>query len=330
MSDDKILKLLWITASLLVTGIGIGGVFVMRYFLGKILNEESHVVKTFYIHVGEFISSALIVFGVTFLLGETELLSKYVQRKTGRTFIDIITQPEYLRKNFNNNRIKEIRIAATQALCIAPVDTGSGSFLNLIENTIYPMLDNPLRYDLEVYYGQQITKVKGKDVLKITHISKWTYKNPRSVPIVYPQIFQNKMEPIDGIKPKDLFKITEFKVNGKQQQFKWSMDLLPDHRYLFSGKWNIEVKEKENVDVELKQEKFIPYQDHFTLWMEVPTKNIKLTYKHPDNFEPRIYVFGLGEKDVILETEESDLHVWKYQGWLLKKHGLLLYWVKKE
>lgn len=322
-------KWVWLAVSAGALVVGVSGVVVLWSLLDKIFKKDEsawRVLKRFWwIHFWEVMLCALVVFGLTGLLGESGVLSEFFKDQVADVFTGIYTDPKYMREHVSPEKIKEIRIVATEALCKVPVEKGPGTFLDLIDNEIYPTLDAPLREGLDVHYEQKIIDVHGGKALEIYNRISWTYRNLSTETILYPQEIQNTMEPVAGITPQGLFTVIKFTVDGETIDLGLKPQAMEDGRFLFKGSYDVRIEETKQVTLITK--KIIPLTDHFTVWMNVPTKGVKLTYRHPANFKPRVYVFGMGDGGLKQIEETPERTVWEYDGWLLKKHGVLLNWV---
>lgn len=321
------LSLHWLMLSASCIVIGVCGVLVMRTYMGKFFGGEKSAwipQRVWWVHLTEIVCVGLVVFGLTLLLGESGLFSNFFRRQIGDIFVSINTDPAYMRQNLLPERIREIRIAATEALCQQYVEKGPGSFLELIENDIYPTLDAPVRENLDVYYEHKIIEVGGERALKVYQVSKWTLRNLSTNPIEYVQKVQSTLDPVEGVEPQDLFKIVKFAVGGRDREIYTEPVRTGDERFVFNWSYSFTISGSEEVMVII--ERIIPFTNTFTLWMMAPTKGIRFAYRHPPSFRPSIYVFGLGDEPVRLLESTGDYHVWIYRGWLLKKHGVLLQW----
>jgi hypothetical protein len=272
--------------------------------------------------VMQSIFTGIFVCGVALLFGQLGILSSFSRKQMKMTFGEITTESIYPGKSFETERIKEVKAS------ISSMSKVSSTFSDFVENIVYPMLDLPVRYNYEVIYSQKVSKLYGRKIMKVVQSAKWIYKSPSGKPMDTPLYIQNTVGLIDGIKPEDLFKITKFSINGELRSIAVKMEEAQDGRYTFTGACDIQITE--STLVELVVEKVILYEDNLILWMTVPTKDIKFTYIHDKNLIPRFYVFGLGKRDAVLEYNEPGLKVWRYDGWLLQRHGLILFWSEKE
>ncbi|MCJ7577310.1 MAG: hypothetical protein MUO91_02540 [candidate division Zixibacteria bacterium] len=348
-------KLVWISVAAGTFAVGVAGVIYVR---GKLLerlklktespearasfeayskaSSEAYS-KAYSLQFCEFVFSGLIVLGLTIFFGEVGILSDYFHKQVARHFTDIIVNPKYLRETFNVPRIKEFRVTATKALCGPDLEEGPGTYLDLIENTLYPMIDSVRRYNLEVYYTlepkKEIEKKAGKRVSKVRQISSWVYTNPAPRPITFVQTIQARMDSIVGEDTDNLLKVTKFLVKRDTIvdtiPITLTKERMSDGRYRFTAKPSFLIKK--DVSVTVEQEKVLPYDDVITLWMNVPTKDIKVTFLHPSDIDPRLFVYGLGKNpEGEHVVNEQQLDVWRYDGWLLRMHGILIYWRHEE
>jgi len=317
---------IYLMASLILVLVGAMGVLLVRYQLGKIFGnkEIQPILRLWSIQFFEVLCSALIVFGLAGLLLETPIFSNFFERSIGRIFTRTLTDPSYLRESFSTDRLKQIRNSSIEALAKQPVEAGRGSLLELIENKILPWLNEPIRENLEIRYEQQIINVGGVKALKVYQSTSWNFKNLTNEPISYTQLVDNILEPLPGVKPEDLFRIIKFKVGDQDLASVLRLEKMEDGRFRFKGKFDFKIMG--TADVIMVFEKIVPLNDHVTIWVTMPTKGLRFLYIHPPNFKPSIVVLGLGDSgpDLIESRETSKL--WKYDGWLLEKHGIVLTW----
>jgi hypothetical protein len=106
------------------------------------------------------------------------------------------------------------------------------------------------------------------------------------------------------------------------------IDKLEDGRLHFEGFHDFLIEN--TLHVELIIESIIPFDDKFIFWVNLPSKGLRVIYRHPRGLLPRIYVFGMGELVPELVVSERDLHEWRYDGWLLPRQGFVLSWSSPE
>lgn len=307
---------LWLLITVLSLLFGLIGLF---FVLKKLYP------KTAWYRVMEIFFTGLFACGVALLLGEMGLLSGHFHEHIKRDIIEIASEEVSIGRGISLDKKKENKTIIKESPYSSSNDKALSPVSDLVDSIITPMLEQPVRYNLEITYDQTIDNLHGKKIMRVKQGSTWVYKNPSGIPMIFPQHIESTMEPIQGIKPEDLFKITEFKVNGKPRSRAMKMEKLEDGRYRFSGTTDLQIKDI--LIIELEIERINPYQDYLTLWMNVPTKDLKLIYKHPKNLIPRFYVFGFGK--IVEEKGISDLNVWRYDGWLLRKQGIILFWTEK-
>lgn len=310
----------WLITSGCLMGGGVGMYFV-------ILRMEP---KDVWVRIAEILLTGLFLSGLALLLGETGLLSKFFHREIGRTFTERIFSQEYMKETFCKDKRRGIRNAAVESLCPDTLVKGPDGLLEVLDTHIYPMIERPMRYNLDVTYHQKVEEIGGKKIIKINHTYFSVYKNPFVKPIVDRLTFENVLDAISGINPEELLKIVKFKVNKRNITFPLEMTANTDGTYTFRGSVEIPIAEKVPVEIELQ--KIQPYTEHdyIAVWMPIPTRDMIFRYKHPGTFVSQHQFFGFGEEEDPKITAQPDYEVWSYKGWLLKKHGLLVYWVETQ
>jgi len=315
----------WVAYGLIMILFGLIGVIFIRWRMGRILGSSEITLRTLPHRIGEFIFAAIIVFGVTVILGETTLLSKIYHRQIFRFFISNISDPKFLRETLTKEKLRELRFVVSQAVFGPKLQTGPGSFLDVLENKILPTLDQPMRHNLEVYYVQEVEELQGQRVLKVVQIVTCTYKNPFESPIEFCQPIENTLPAVRGIDVKDLLKVTKFMVNGENLRFDLEIETVDTSEYKFSGKECFSIED--SVHVEMEIEKIMPYRsDRIYFFMQIPTQNMKFTYKYPETFKIQGWGFGMEDKPAKQDVDKRGFAVWNYQGWLFKNQGFFVYW----
>jgi len=327
------MSLSFIIITFLVAITGFLGCIVLRGELVKRVGTGSNLTKLHWIHLGDFVSSALIVFGVTLFLGDIGVLRPYFEKQLSNTLFGMTESPEFLRKNLGEEARRSLRKTTIFSLCKEARLGADDPFYKVIENDILPMLDGPIRENHIISYDHKIVSIDGRERLQITRTDEFTMKNTTAKPkLPYKQRFKIVSQR-EGKFPYFVKEKVMFKINDKKVKFPYSIDRDSTGDFvIIDGDTILEIEDKLDIFFSYTLIDTLIDNDHFGVWELYPTRNIKVQYTHDKRFKPELYLFALADfgpsfpRDRIKVNSDSTYHEWKYDGWLLQKHGVLLTW----
>jgi hypothetical protein len=190
------------------------------------------------------------------------------------------------------------------------------------------MLDQATREDHKIFYEHKPVTVNGNQMLEVTRTDEFLMKNPTREFLTYVQRMKLHLQKIEGV---SVFKELRFEVDGKPTPFPLKQIDESDQVITYIGEESLVIKDSLKILFELNIT--VPFNDHFAVWELYPTHGISVSYQHPPNFEPQLFLFALSDAGPLLKpthiARTRDHHVWEYDGWLLQKHGIVLTWKVK-